>query len=65
MRPKYSSPGAELTKSSHWRCAHLLLVVPQASFFVFAGVGVGFDEAARVGAGFDEAAGVAARADAE
>lgn len=42
MRPKYSSPGAELVKSSHCRCAHLLLVAPHASFFALcAGVGVG------------------------
>ena|SRR5579863_1165247 len=62
MRPKYSSPGAELVKSSHCRCAHLLLVAPHASFVaVFAGVGFAV---AGVGVGF-AVAGVAASADAE
>ena len=31
MRPKYSSPGADSLNSSHWICAHLLFVAPQAS----------------------------------
>jgi len=58
MRPKYSSPGAELVKSSHCRCAHLLLVAPHASFFalcsdVGVGVGVGVDFVA-VAASADE-----------
>src|SRR5580658_6167224 len=38
MRPKYSSPGAELLNSWHCKCCHLLLVDPQGSAF-FEGVG--------------------------
>src|SRR5579862_5389562 len=33
MRPKYSSPGAELLKSSHCKCAHLLVSDLHGSFF--------------------------------
>lgn len=32
MRPKYSSPGAELVNSSHCKRCHLLLAFPHASF---------------------------------
>jgi predicted amidohydrolase len=55
MRPKYSSPGAELLNCSHWRCAHLLLVTSQTPCLPV-------DLELAVGLGFGEAAGVAAAA---
>src|SRR5579862_1158592 len=36
MRPKYSSPGAELLNCMHCRCAHLLLVAPQGPLLLVA-----------------------------
>jgi hypothetical protein len=44
MRPKYSSPGAELLYSWHCRCCHLLFVEPQGSA-LFDADGAVFDAA--------------------